>query len=81
MLIKEFTDNYLSSLFNALNRENKDLVLMGDFNINLMNNEFDLLSQCFLDVLGSLNCILQITLPTRVTNQAQLSLILKSQVI
>ena len=33
--VTDFTNNYITSLLDKLSNENKDIMIMGDFNINL----------------------------------------------
>ena len=49
---------------------NKDVFLMGDFNINLLNHEHNNLSQEFLETLLSASFLPLISKPTRVTNSS-----------
>ena len=37
----DFNNGYLRNLMNKLYRENKEIILMGDYNINLLNYESD----------------------------------------
>ena len=37
MSINEFNNSYLDELLEKLTNENKNIILMGDFNINLLN--------------------------------------------
>ena len=38
MQTKDFNENYLSPMLEKLSFENKEIILMGDFNINLLNH-------------------------------------------
>ena len=38
---REFTENYVLPLMNKLSREKKGILIMGDFNINLLNYNND----------------------------------------
>ena len=35
--VSDFTNNYTTPLLDKLSNENKDIMIMGDFNINLIN--------------------------------------------
>ena len=49
MNIDLFNDSFLSPLLNKISSENKFLVLMGDFNINLLHCDKSLPNANFLD--------------------------------
>ena len=69
MDICTFNDHYLNPLLDNLSKEaNKTIVLLGDFNIDLLN--FDTLEyvSTFLDDLASNLLQPQIVLPTRISN-------------
>ena len=66
----EFNDCYLRQLINKLSHENKNTILMGDFNINLLNYDIDNVSE-FFDTLCSNSLLPTITLPTRISPQNQ----------
>lgn len=65
-----FNNNYLSLFLQKASKENKTLVLLGDFNINLLNCTTSSSINNFLDLLGSYQLMPQITLPTRITEQS-----------
>ena len=51
--VKDFTNNHMMPLLDKLSNENKDIMIMGDFNVNLINCNDDkillsFLTQCFL---------------------------------
>ena len=69
MVICTFNDLYLNPLLDNLSKEaNKAIVLLGEFNIDLLN--FDTLEyvSTFLDDLASNLLQRQILLPTRISN-------------
>ena len=35
--VKDFTNNHMMPLLDKLSNENKDIMIMGDFNVNLLN--------------------------------------------
>ena len=51
--VNEFTNNHIMSLLDKLSNENKDIVIMGDFNINLINYNNDKHSGHFFDTMLS----------------------------
>ena len=64
----EFNEHYLSILNEKLLLEkNKEIILMGDFNINLLRYNEDHNSTDFLDQIYSCSLIPHITSPTRLT--------------
>ena len=71
MNINEFNNNYLNPLLHKISMENKNLVLMGDFNINLLNAEHDANISNFVDILSSYSLLPHINLPTRITQHSK----------
>ena len=71
MPIEEFNDEYILLLLEKASKENKPLILLGDFNINLLKSDSDNSVSNFLDILGSFSLLPQIILPTRVTNTSK----------
>ena len=64
MNINEFNDDYLNELLDKLFKENKNIFLLGDFNINLLNYDIHPPINEFLDSLSSHYFLPQ---PSRVT--------------
>ena len=63
--IDNFSKNYISPFLQQISKENKRLVLLGDFNINLLNfNDVDSVKN-FVDTLESSFLLPSISLPTR----------------
>ena len=61
---KEFNDLFLKSLTERLTKENnKEVILIGDFNIDLIKSNSNANASEFLDVICSSNHLLFITLP------------------
>ena len=59
--------NYISPFLQQVSKENKRVVLLGDFNVNLLNfNDVDSVKN-FVDTLESSFLLPSISLPTRVT--------------
>ena len=71
MSVSEFNDTYLNSLLNKLSLENKSLIIMGDFNINLLNSDSDNDISDFLDQMLSNSLTPGITIPTRITPKSK----------
>ena len=67
MSINDFQDNYLTNLLNILSRENKSTILMGDYNINLLQYDTQKDVSDFLDNMYTHSFIPYITSPTRIT--------------
>ena len=60
--------NSLNDVLDKINRENKYCVIMGDFNINLLNSESHPATDEFLSNLGTYFFNLHILKPTRITH-------------
>ena len=70
MELSEFNDDFFTYLCEKLLRgKNKDIVLMGDFNVDLFKYEDDTNTADFLDKIYSTSLIPQITSPTRITSE------------
>ena len=69
--IDNFNCDFLYPLLDKINKEKKSLMLMGDFNINLLNANNDKSVSNFLDIFGSFSLLPQIIFPTRVTNSSK----------
>ena len=70
MDVNDFNTHYLSPFLSKASKEKKSILLLGDFNINLLNCNSTASSSDFLDLLGSYQMLPSITLPTRITNQS-----------
>ena len=66
---KEFINDYLSPKLHLISKENKASIILGDFNIDLNENNANV--NKFLDVLSSNSFFPTINLPTRVTNHSE----------
>ena len=71
LTIKDFIKSFIIPLLTKVNSENKLVVLMGDFNINLMEYGSDKHISNFLDAIGSFALIPNITLPTRIADDTR----------
>ena len=69
--IEEFNNKFLSSVLEKISFENKEIYLLSDFNINILNYESDRHFAQFLDDMYS-NCFIPyITLPTCITPRSK----------
>lgn len=69
--ISDFNTLFMAPFLSKISLENKSLVLMGDYNINLLNSESENDIGEYIDLLGSNLLLPTISLPTRVTNTSQ----------
>ena len=67
MELSEFNNHYLSNLLDNLSDENKTVVLLGDFNADLLKYDKDCNVSDFLDTMYSNLLLPHIASPTRVT--------------
>ena len=69
----EFNTQYLPKLLSSITKEikHKDFILMGDFNIDLLNYSFDNKVAEFLDKMYSSSLLPLITHPTRISKTSQ----------
>ena len=68
MPITLFNSDYLKPLLHKITSEKKQILLFGDFNINLLKCDDETETGSFIDILGSNFILPQILLPTRVTD-------------
>ena len=72
MDICTFNDHYLNPLLDKLSKEaNKTIVLLGDFNIDLLNFDTSEYVNIFLDDVASNSLQPQVLLPTRISNNSK----------
>ena len=71
MLFNSFNSDFLQPLLHKIKHESKQTILLGDFNVNLLNSEVNSDSSSFLDTLGSNLIVPQILIPTRITMQSK----------
>ena len=69
--ISDFVQDHIQPLLDKIARENKTIILLGDFNINHLNTSSNENISNFLDVLGNYLISPQITLPTRITPESK----------
>ena len=71
MSISEFNSEYLSPILYKIASEKKQILLLGDFNIDLLKCNDDNQVMSFLDIIGSHLVAPQILLPTRITEHSK----------
>ena len=71
MELSEFNNHYLSNLLDNLSEENKTVVLLGDFNADLLKYDKDCNVPDFVDAMYSNLLLPHIACPTRVTVNSQ----------
>ena len=71
MDVTDFKNNYLSQIFEILSKEQKQVFVLGDFNINLLNYNDNQPTNGFLDSLASDSFVSYILNPTRITNNSK----------
>ena len=71
MDLNEFNDYYLNELLHNLSSENKSVILLGDFNVDLMKHENHHSTNEFLDSLSSHLFLPHITQPTRIRDSSK----------
>ena len=67
MKLREFNHDYLVNLLEKLSQENRTLVLLGDFNANLLKYDIGTNISNFLDLMYSFFLLPHIVSPTRTT--------------
>ena len=68
MDLTDFNCNYLNKLLENISKEQKSIFLLGDFNVNLLNEHNQ--TNEFLDSLASNSFIPLILQPTRITSHS-----------
>ena len=61
-------NSYMKNLCLMLNKENKEVYICGDFNINLLKYDDEIVIQDFYNLMNSNGYLPQINLPTRITD-------------
>ena len=69
-----FKNNYLNQILEILSKEQKQVFLLGDFNLNLLNHNDHQPTNDFLDSLASNSFFPYILNPTRITSHSKLPL-------
>ena len=70
MDLADFNCNYLNKLFENISEEQKSIFILGDFNVNLLNNNEHNQTNEFLDPLASDSFIPLILQPARITSHS-----------
>ena len=70
MSVTEFND-IISPVLQQISTENKTIILLGDFNIDLIKCSTDNNTSEFFNLVSSYNLLPYITLPTRITDRSQ----------
>ena len=71
MEITEFISDFMEPCLKKLSFEKKELVLLGDYNINLLNCDSDKNSGDFLELMLSFSFLPRIIKPTRITSRSK----------
>ena len=71
MDLTESNSNSLNNLLEKVSKEQKSVFLLGDFNINLLNNNILSPTNEFLDSLASNSFLPYILQPTRITSHSK----------
>ena len=71
MDLNEFNDYYINNLLDKLSKENKTVLLLGAFNIDLLNYDQHLLTNEFFDSLSSHMLLPHFVQPTRIRNNSK----------
>ena len=69
--VKDFKNNHMMPLLAKLSNENKDVMIMVDFNVNLINSNNDKNTSNFLDAMLSHSFLPFITTPPRITRNTR----------
>ena len=70
MEISDFNKYYLSNLIETFSLENEEIVLLGDFNVDLLNYDKNHDVSNFLDTMHFNLLLAHITSPTKVTTKS-----------
>ena len=71
MDVLDFKNNYLSQIFEIVSKDRKQVFLLGDFNINLLNYNDHQRTNYFLDSLACSSFIPYVLHPTRITGHSK----------
>ena len=71
MDLQEFNTKYLNPFLDKINKENKTIFLLGDFNVDLMKAETDANTANFFDNITSNLMVPHIIYPTRITSTSK----------
>ena len=71
MTINKFSDGYLNELLDKSSKENRNVLLLGDFNINLLNYDIHPLTNEFIDLFSSCYFLPHLLQTNRVTSNSK----------
>ena len=71
MSVEEINNQFMSHILEKISFENKEVYILGDFNINLLNYEIVRTTAEFLDNIYSDSFVFYITIPTRITPRSK----------
>ena len=71
MSITEFVDLYFSPVLEKISHEKKSIIILGDFNIDLIKCSSDEKISDYFNLISSYNLLPFITLPTRITGHSK----------
>ena len=71
MTIIKFSDGYLNELLDKLSQENRNVLLLDDFNINLLNYDIHPLTNEFIDLFSSYYLLPHLLQTNRVTSNSK----------
>ena len=71
MSIDEFNNKHLYPVLRKAHTEKKTLLILGDFNINLLQIDSENSVSSFLDMIGSFALLPQVIYPTRITSNSR----------
>ena len=71
MSISEFMSDFLEPLLTKMSFEKKEFILLGDYNINLLNCDSDKNMCDFLELMLSFSLLPRMIKPTRITSRSQ----------
>ena len=69
--VADFNEGYLQHLLDKLSYERKNIIVLGDFNIDLLHYETDYQTRNFLDKMYSDSLAPKITIPRRLTTHSK----------
>ena len=71
MTIIKFSDGYLNELLDKLSQENRNVLLLDDFNIKLLNYDIHPLTNEFIDLFSSYYLLPHLLKTNRVTSNSK----------
>ena len=71
VLVAEFTSDFINPILEKLSHEKKEIILMGDFNINILNCDSDKDTTDFIDTMYASSLYPTINTPTRIAETSK----------